>query len=156
MTLNHQFLGWERVRENLRLRVWGAWLSFGGRWRNILEAEATKTLHIVVKGLPCGVECLYAYEPVVNRKVVTPVDIAGIKNRTNLGFIYGNAIHATIGRRITPKAPATCHGLSCSELSSSSSFRKDSKDMICLDMPIATSVNAVWKRAFWVLPMQYN
>ena len=106
-----------------------------------MEAEATKTLHIVVKGLPCGVECLYAYEPVVNRKVATPVDIVGIKNRTNLGFIYGSAIHATIGR--TPKAPVTCHGLSCSELSSSSSFRKDFKDMICPDMPIATSANAV-------------
>ena len=108
-----------------------------------MEAEATKALHTIVKGLPCGVECLYAYEPVVNRKVATPVHNAGIKNQTNHGFIYGSAIHATIGRRITPKPPATCHGLSCSELSSSSCFRKDFKDVIYPDMPIATSANAV-------------
>ena len=102
----------ERERENLRLQVWGSGLSSGGRWWNILEAEATKTLHIVVRGLPFGLECLYEWRrPVVNRKVATTVHIAGIPNRTDHGFMYGSAIHPTVGKIIALNMPNAWHGV---------------------------------------------
>ena len=76
-----------------------------------MEAEATKTLHTVVRGLPSGrgPDGLYEQEPVVNRKVATTVHIAGIPNRTDHGFIYGSAILPVSARRITAKLPTQFH-----------------------------------------------
>ena len=70
--------------------------------------------------------CLYEHEPHMNRKVATTVHIAGIPNRTDHSFIYGSVIHPTIGKRIIPKPPATCHGVGISICC----FRKDSEDVI--------------------------